>query len=36
MKPSSDTTEYRNIHTWDEQPVRLYNLKDDPHGGSGL
>lgn len=26
-----DTTEYKNIHVWDEQPVRLYNLKDDPH-----
>jgi arylsulfatase A-like enzyme len=27
----SDTTEYKNIHIWDKQPVRLYNLKDDPH-----
>jgi arylsulfatase A-like enzyme len=27
----SDTTEYKNIHVWDKQPVRLYNLKDDPH-----
>jgi arylsulfatase A-like enzyme len=27
----SDTTEYKNVHIWDEQPVRLYNLKDDPH-----
>jgi arylsulfatase A-like enzyme len=26
-----DTTEYKNIHLWDVQPVRLYNLKDDPH-----
>jgi arylsulfatase A-like enzyme len=27
----SDTTEYKNTHIWDTQPVRLYNLKDDPH-----
>lgn len=27
----SDTTEYKNVHIWDQQPVRLYNLKDDPH-----
>lgn len=27
----SDTTDYKNIHIWDKQPVRLYNLKDDPH-----
>ena len=27
----SDTTEYKNIHLWDKRPVRLYNLKDDPH-----
>ncbi len=27
----SDTTEYKNIHRWDKQPIRLYNLKDDPH-----
>jgi arylsulfatase A-like enzyme len=27
----SDTTEYKNIHLWDKQPVRLYNLKDDSH-----
>jgi arylsulfatase A-like enzyme len=27
----SDTTEYKNIHVWDKQPVRLYNLKADPH-----
>jgi arylsulfatase A-like enzyme len=26
-----DTTDYRNIHLWDKQPVRLYHLKDDPH-----
>ena len=27
----SDTTRYKNVHVWDKQPVRLYNLKDDPH-----
>ncbi len=27
----SDTTEYKNIHIWDKQPVRLYNLRNDPH-----
>ena len=26
----SDTTEYKNLHIWDTEPVRLYNLKDDP------
>ena len=26
-----DTTRYRQLHTWDEAPVRLYNLKNDPH-----
>jgi arylsulfatase A-like enzyme len=26
-----DTTEYKNIHQWDQKPVRLYHLKDDPH-----
>jgi arylsulfatase A-like enzyme len=26
-----DTTEYKNVHRWDRQPVRLYNLKNDPH-----
>jgi len=27
----SDTTEYKNIHLWDQKPVRLYHLKNDPH-----
>ncbi len=27
----SDTTEYKNIHVWDKQATRLYNVKDDPH-----
>lgn len=26
-----DTTEYRNLHIWDTLPIRLYNIKDDPH-----
>lgn len=26
-----DTTQYKNLHVWDTAPMRLYNLKDDPH-----
>ena len=26
-----DTTRYKNLHIWDTAPVRLYNLKTDPH-----
>ena len=26
-----DTTHYHKLHVWDTLPVRLYNLKDDPH-----
>jgi hypothetical protein len=26
-----DTTQYRNVHTWDKARVRLYRIKDDPH-----
>ena len=26
-----NTTRYRNLHVWDTAPVRLYNLKIDPH-----
>ena len=26
-----NTTRYRNLHVWDTAPVRLYNLKNDPH-----
>ena len=26
-----DTTHYHKLHVWDTEPVRLYNLKDDPH-----
>lgn len=29
--PGSDTTEYKVINAWDQLPVRLYNLKIDPH-----
>jgi len=27
----TDTTGYRNVHSWDRAPVRLYHLSDDPH-----
>lgn len=30
-QPGKDTTQYRNVHVWDKAPVRLFNLKDDPH-----
>ena len=26
-----DTTRYKQLHIWDKEPTRLYNLKDDPH-----
>jgi arylsulfatase A-like enzyme len=26
-----DTTKYRNVHIWDKAPVRLFNIKEDPH-----
>jgi len=26
-----DKTHYRQLHVWDKEPVRLYNLKLDPH-----
>ena len=28
--PGKDTTGYRNVHVWDKNPIRLYNLKNDP------
>ncbi|MGB2266442.1 MAG: sulfatase family protein [Akkermansiaceae bacterium] len=31
-----DTTHYRKLHVWDKAPVRLYNLKDDPHEKNDL
>jgi arylsulfatase A-like enzyme len=31
-----DTTQYRNLHIWDKEPVRLYNLKVDPHEKQNL
>lgn len=27
----SDTTKYKAVHEWDATPIRLYNLKSDPH-----
>jgi arylsulfatase A-like enzyme len=27
----TDTTRYRNVHVWDDAPVRLFNLHHDPH-----
>jgi arylsulfatase A-like enzyme len=27
----SDTSHYRNLHSWDTAPRRLYNLAQDPH-----
>lgn len=27
----SDTTNYKNVHIWDQQPARLYNVKIDPN-----
>ncbi len=32
----SDTTQYKALHEWDKQPVRLYNLKVDPHEANEL
>lgn len=26
-----DTTVYRKLHVWDTEPVKLFNLKNDPH-----
>lgn len=26
-----DTSQYKNLHLWDTAPVRLYNVKNDPH-----
>jgi arylsulfatase A-like enzyme len=26
-----DTTDYRKVHEWDQVPVRLFRIKDDPH-----
>ena len=31
-----DTTQYRNLHIWDEVPVRLYDLEEDPHESTNL
>ncbi len=32
----TDTTKYRNVHSWDREPVRLYDLSDDPHERNNL
>ena len=34
--PGKDATRYRNVHVWDEAPVRLFNLQDDPHENHDL
>ena len=31
-----DTTKYKNVHSWDETPVRLYHIVDDPHETKNL
>ena len=31
-----DTTNYKNVHNWDNAPVRLYNLDRDPHERKNL
>ncbi len=31
-----DTTDYRKVHMWDTAPVRLFNLKSDPHERNDL
>jgi len=31
-----DTTNYVKVHQWDHEPVRLYNLADDPHERKNL
>lgn len=31
-----DTTRYRDVHSWDTEPVRLYRIKDDPHEQENL
>jgi arylsulfatase A-like enzyme len=32
----NDTTNYRNVHSWDKAPYRLFNLKKDPHEKNNL
>ncbi len=31
-----DTTNYKNVHMWDKAPVRLFNIKSDPHERNNL
>ncbi len=30
-REGTDTTNYKNVHQWDREPLRLYNLAEDPH-----
>lgn len=32
----NDTTNYKNVHSWDRTPARLYNLQEDPHETKNL
>ena len=32
----NDTTRYRNLHVWDDAPVRLFNIAEDPHEAHDL
>jgi arylsulfatase A-like enzyme len=29
-QPGKDTTQYKNVHIWDQAPARLYRIRDDP------
>lgn len=31
-----DTTKYHKLHVWDQAPIHLYNLKNDPHETTDL
>lgn len=32
----SDTTKYKAVHAWDTEPIRLYDVKSDPHERNNL
>jgi arylsulfatase A-like enzyme len=32
----TDTTGYKRVHAWDQEPVRLYHLAEDPHEQSNV
>ncbi|VGO14009.1 Arylsulfatase [Pontiella desulfatans] len=34
--PGRDTSPYRKLHAWDKAPLRLYNVKNDPHEKNDL